>query len=138
VADITYIRTLRGLFLFGRRHRPLFPPGYRLGDAEPPDHGRRIAGSAYGRVATQAEGKVLIHSDQGSQFDAATAMIMRWPGASFNLLKRERIRRKVYRSRDEARQDVLDHIEMFYNPRVSKKLGAIQRRASGFGYTIFI
>lgn len=35
----------------------------------------------------------------------------------FNLLKRERIRRKVYRSRDEARQDVFDYIEMFYNPK---------------------
>jgi len=35
----------------------------------------------------------------------------------FNLLKRERIRRKVYRSKDEARQDVFDYIEMFYNPK---------------------
>lgn len=35
----------------------------------------------------------------------------------FNLLKRERIRRSVYRSRDEARQDVFDYIEMLYNPK---------------------
>ena len=35
----------------------------------------------------------------------------------FNLLKRERIRRRVYRSRDEARKDVFDYIEMFYNPK---------------------
>ncbi|ATN35931.1 hypothetical protein ACO34A_19180 [Rhizobium sp. ACO-34A] len=35
----------------------------------------------------------------------------------FNLLKRERIRRRVYRSRDEARRDVFDYIEMFYNPK---------------------
>ena len=34
----------------------------------------------------------------------------------FNLLKRERIRRRTSRSRDEARQDVFDYIEMFYNP----------------------
>ncbi|GAB5376049.1 MAG: hypothetical protein AcusKO_25110 [Acuticoccus sp.] len=35
----------------------------------------------------------------------------------FNLLKRERIRRKVYRTRDEARREhVFDYIEMFYNP----------------------
>ena len=34
----------------------------------------------------------------------------------FNLLKRERVRRKVYRTRDEARADVFDYIEMFYNP----------------------
>jgi len=31
----------------------------------------------------------------------------------FTLLKRGRIRSRVYRSRDEARQDVFDHIEMF-------------------------
>ena len=33
----------------------------------------------------------------------------------FNVPKRERIRRKVYRTRDEARADVFDYIEMFYN-----------------------
>lgn len=35
----------------------------------------------------------------------------------FNLLKRERIRRPTYRTREEARQDVFDYIEMFYNPK---------------------
>lgn len=35
----------------------------------------------------------------------------------FQLLKRERIRRKTYTSRDEARQDVFDYIEMFYNTK---------------------
>ena len=35
----------------------------------------------------------------------------------FNVLTRERIRRKVYRSRDDARQDMFDYIEMFYNPK---------------------
>ncbi len=35
----------------------------------------------------------------------------------FSLLKRERICRRVYRSRDEARQDVFDYIEKFYNPK---------------------
>ena len=36
--------------------------------------------------------------------------------SSFHLLKRERIRRKTYLTRDAARQDVFDYIEMFYNP----------------------
>ena len=31
-------------------------------------------------------------------------------------LKRERIRRRTYRKREEARQDVFDYVEMFYNP----------------------
>lgn len=35
----------------------------------------------------------------------------------FNLLTRERIRRRVYRSRDEVRHDVFYYIEMFYNPK---------------------
>ncbi|MBM3365329.1 MAG: IS3 family transposase, partial [Betaproteobacteria bacterium] len=35
----------------------------------------------------------------------------------FQLLKRERIRRKIYATRNEARQDVFDYIEMFYNPK---------------------
>jgi len=35
----------------------------------------------------------------------------------FNLLKRERIRRKIYKTRETARQDIFDYIEMFYNPK---------------------
>lgn len=35
----------------------------------------------------------------------------------FQLLKRERIKRKTYATRDTARQDIFDYIEMFYNPK---------------------
>jgi transposase InsO family protein len=31
-------------------------------------------------------------------------------------LKRKRIRRRTYKTREEPRQDVFDYIEMFYNP----------------------
>jgi putative transposase len=34
----------------------------------------------------------------------------------FQLLKRERVKRKIYQTRDQARADVFDYIEMFYNP----------------------
>ncbi len=80
--------------------------------------------------------KVLIHSDQGSQFTSIDrASFLRQHNLEhsmsrrgnchdnavaesfFNLLKRERIRRKTYRTRNEARQDVFDYIEMFYNPK---------------------
>lgn len=37
----------------------------------------------------------------------------------FPLLKRERIRRQIYPTRDLARSDVFHYIEMFYNPRRS-------------------
>lgn len=43
----------------------------------------------------------------------------------FSSLKTERTARKVYRSRDEARSDVFDYIERFYNP---------MRRHSTLGY----
>ena len=33
----------------------------------------------------------------------------------FNLLKRERIRRRTYKTRADARRDVFDYIEVFYN-----------------------
>jgi putative transposase len=33
----------------------------------------------------------------------------------FSSLKTERVRRKVYRTRDAARADVFDYIERFYN-----------------------
>jgi putative transposase len=35
----------------------------------------------------------------------------------FSSLKTERVDRKVYRSRAEAKADVFDYIERFYNPR---------------------
>jgi putative transposase len=35
----------------------------------------------------------------------------------FSSLKTERTARKMYRTRDEARADVFDYIERFYNPK---------------------
>ena len=43
----------------------------------------------------------------------------------FSSLKTERIERKAYRTRNEARADVFDYIERFYNP---------QRRHSHLGF----
>ena len=79
---------------------------------------------------------MLIHSDQGSQFTSRDWALflkhhnlehsMSWRGnyhdnavaeSFFNLLKRERIRRRTYKTRAEARQYVFDDIEMFCNPK---------------------
>jgi len=79
--------------------------------------------------------RVMIHSDQGSQFtgkewqsflskhNLVASMSRRGnchdnavAESFFHLLKRERIRRRTYLTRDAARQDVFDYIEMFYNP----------------------
>jgi len=35
----------------------------------------------------------------------------------FHLLKTERSRRKAYTTRADARQDIFDCVEMFYNPK---------------------
>jgi putative transposase len=44
----------------------------------------------------------------------------------FSSLKLERVSRRRYRSRDEARADLFDYIERFYNPRRShSRLGNV-------------
>lgn len=87
---------------------------------------------------------LLHHSDQGSQYTSEpfqrlmadhgiTCSMSRsenvWDNAAmesfFSSLKTERTARKTYRSRDQARADVFDYIERFYNPA---------RRHSTLGY----
>jgi len=87
---------------------------------------------------------LLHHSDRGSQYtseqfqrlmadNGVVCSMSRsgnvWDNAAmesfFSSLKTERIRHKIYRSRDEARADVFDYIERFYNPK---------RRHSTIGY----
>ena len=34
----------------------------------------------------------------------------------FSLLKTERIKRKIYKTRSEARAEIFNYIELFYNP----------------------
>lgn len=82
------------------------------------------------------EGKVLVHSDQGSQYTSHDrSSFLRDHGLEgsmsrrgnchdnavaesfFQLLKRERVKKKTYISRDAARADIFDYIEMFYNNR---------------------
>ena len=84
---------------------------------------------------------LLHHSDQGPIYQPVSEVDGRqrdwqlsrsgnvWDNAAmesfFSSLKTERIARKVYRTRDQARADVFDYIERFYNP---------QRRHSTIGY----
>ena len=81
--------------------------------------------------------QVIIHFDQGSQFNsyewqdflkahnlcASQSRRGICPDNAvaesfFQLLKREPICRKTYLTREDARQDIFDYIEMFYNPRL--------------------
>ena len=87
---------------------------------------------------------LLHHSDQGSQYTSeqfqrlmtdhgVTCSMSRagnvWDNAAmesfFSSLKTERTARKTYRTREEAKADVFDYIERFYNPK---------RRHSTLGY----
>jgi putative transposase len=87
---------------------------------------------------------LLHHSDRGSQYasesfqrlmaDHGVSCSMSragnvWDNAAmesfFSSMKTERVARKVYRTRDDARADVFDYIERFYNPK---------RRHSTLGY----
>ena len=77
---------------------------------------------------------VIIHSDQGSQFGSDD--FTRWckdnnlvPSMSrrgncydnavaesfFSNLKKERIKRKIYTTREEAKSEIFEYIEVFYN-----------------------
>ena len=50
-------------------------------------------------------------SRRGDCYDYAVAE------SFFVSLKTERIRRKVYKTRQKARRDVIDYIELFYDPK---------------------
>ncbi len=57
----------------------------------------------------KANGITCSMSDKGSCYDNAVVE------SFFATLKRERIKRRKYRTRDDARADVFDYIECFYN-----------------------
>ena len=79
---------------------------------------------------------LLLHSDRGSQYTSEQFQRLManhgvvcsmscsgnvWDNAAmecfFSSLKTERIDRKTYRTRDEAKSDVFDYIERFYNAK---------------------
>jgi len=136
VTDITYIRTHEGwlylavvLDLFSRR-----VIGWSMQSRITKELALDALLMAVWR--RKPEGKVVVHSDQGSQYtshdwdsflkahELEGSMSRRGnchdnavAESFFQLLKRERIKRKIYSSRDAARADIFDYIEMFYNNR---------------------
>lgn len=136
VTDITYIRTHEGwtylavvIDLFSRR-----VVGWSMQSRMTTDLALQALLMAVWRRTPQAT--VTIHSDQGSQFtigewqsflrqhNLEASMSRRGnchdnavAESFFQLLKRERIRRKPYTTRDAARLGVFEYIEMFYNPQ---------------------
>ena len=135
-ADITYISTHQGwlylavvIDLYSRRV---------VGWSMSRWMSRRIVVDALRMAvdARQPEGSLIHHSDRGAQYTSddfqdelanhGIECSMSGTGncydnavveSFFGLLKRERINRTRYRTRDEARADVFDYIEVFYNRR---------------------
>ena len=72
------------------------------------DRGSPYASVAY-RKLLSAHGIICSMSGAGQCYD--NAVVESW----FGLLKRERVRRRRYRTRREAADDLFDYIERFYN-----------------------
>ena len=135
-SDITYISTRQGwlylavvMDLYSRRI---------VGWSMDRRTGRQLVVDAMKMALGQRQpsGPLLHHSDRGPQYtsDDFRALLAHYgiecsmsgrgscydnaPVESFfALLKRERIRRRTYASREEAKADVFDYIERFYNRR---------------------
>lgn len=149
VTDITYLRTWQGwlylavvLDLYSRKV---------IGWAMKPSLGREIVLDALLMALLRRKPKqpVLVHSDQGSQYGSddwrrfcqahqlEPSMSRRgncWDNtvaeSFFSSLKKERIRKRIYKTRDLTRADVFDYIEVFYNrTRRHSHLGGISPKA---------
>jgi len=134
VSDITYLRTHEGwlylaavMDLYSRRI---------VGWSMQPTLAKELVLDAVLMAVWRRRPKreVILHSDQGVQYgsddfvrfcrDHRIKPSMSRRGncydnavaeSFFSNLKKERVRKKIYPSRDEARADVFDYIEIFYN-----------------------
>ena len=133
VTDITYIRTWQGwlylaivLDLFSRR-----VVGWSAG---PTIHRELVLDAVLMAVRRRRPRKTVIHSDQGTQYGSDAwrrfcrsnrlepSMSRRgncWDNAVaesfFSSLKKERIKKHIYKTRELALNDVSDYINTFYN-----------------------
>jgi transposase InsO family protein len=82
------------------------------------DRGSQYASSAFQKLL-EAHGIQCSMSRKGDCWDNAMAE------SFFATIKKERIEHVHYRTREQARADVFDYVEMFYNPK---------RRHSALGY----
>jgi len=135
VTDITYIRTQEG-WLYLAVVIDLFSRQVVGWSMQPRMHTDLVIQALLMAVwRRKPEQRVVVHSDQGSQFTSEDwreflkmhnleqSMSRRGncydnavAESFFQLLKRERIKRRTYKNREDARRDIFDYIEMFYNP----------------------
>ncbi|MFE4113467.1 IS3 family transposase [Kosakonia sp. YIM B13611] len=149
VTDITYIRTWQG-WLYLAVVIDLFARNV-VGWSMKPTLSRELALDALMMAVwrRKPDGEVIVHSDQGSQYGSDDwqrfcrannlAPSMSWRGncldnavaeSFFSSLKKERIRKRIYKTRDLARADIFDYIEVFYNrARRHSHLGGVSPEA---------
>ncbi|WP_431810088.1 IS3 family transposase [Jejubacter sp. L23] len=149
VTDITYIRTWQG-WLYLAVVIDLFARNV-VGWSMKPTLSRELALDALMMAVwrRKPDGEVIVHSDQGSQYGSddwqrfcranhlAPSMSRRgncWDNAVaesfFSSLKKERIRKRIYKTRELARADIFDYIEVFYNrARRHSHLGGVSPEA---------
>jgi putative transposase len=134
VTDITYIRTWQG-WLYLAVVLDLHSRAVVGWSMKPTSVKELVLDSLMMAVwRRKPEQEVTVHSDQGSQHSSddwkrfcdanqlLPSMSRRgncWDNAVaesfFSILKKERIRNRVYKTRDIARSDMFDYIEAFYN-----------------------
>lgn len=149
VTDITYIRTWQG-WLYLAVVMDLFARKV-IGWSMKPTLARELVLDAILMAVwrRKPKHKVLIHSDQGTQYGSddwlrfcrehqlEPSMSRRgncWDNAVvesfFSSLKKERIKKRIYKTRELARADVFDYIEVFYNrKRRHSHLGGVSPEA---------
>ena len=134
VTDITYIRTWQG-WLYLAVVIDLYSRNI-VGWSMKPTLAKEIVIDALLMAVwrRKPKTKVLVHSDQGSQYGSdewhrfcrehnlIPSMSRKgncWDNAVaesfFSSLKKERIKKRIYKTRDLARADIFDYIEIFYN-----------------------
>lgn len=135
VTDITYIRTWQG-WLYLAVVVDLFSRKVVGWATRPTIHKELVLEAVSKAVRRRRPRKAVIHSDQGTQYGSDAwrrfclannlepSMSRRgncWDNAVaesfFSSLKKERIKRQIYATREAATRDVADYIDGFYNPK---------------------
>lgn len=133
VTDITYIRTWQG-WLYLAVVMDLFSRLIVGWAVAPTIHRELVLNAVLAAVRRRRPRGTLIHSDQGTQFGSdAWRRFCRsnrlepsmsrkgncWDNAVaesfFSSLKKERIKKHIYKNRELATKDVADYIDAFYN-----------------------
>ena len=144
VTDITYIRTWQG-WLYLAVVMDLFSRKIVGWSTRQTITRELVLDAVLMAVRSRRPRRTVIHSDQGSQYGSddwrrfcktnhlEPSMSRRgncWDNAVaesfFSSLKKERVRKKIYRTREIAQAEISDYIDLFYNPtRRHSHLGGV-------------